>query len=288
MKRTDLKKHAAALLLVLCLLVTSALPALATSANIKLVDSSGNPTTGTICVTLYDSANDKALSGGKLTLYRVAEVKRQNGNLSYEYCGDFYGCGIALGDLTDSTLAAQLQEYLPQSAEGTTKTIDADGNVTFCGLELGLYLIVQTEASKGYEPINPFLVSLPMAEDGKWNYAVDASPKVGAYTPTKPDTPPTPPTPPTPDYPDTPTPPDNPDNPVSPGNPDNPVAPGHPDHPVAPGNPDNPVAPGYPDNPVMSSLPQTGQLNWPVPVLAVSGVVLFAFGWALDRKYRTV
>ena len=62
MKRTDLKKHAAALLLVLCLLVTSALPALATSANIKLVDSSGNPTTGTIRVTLYDSANDKALT----------------------------------------------------------------------------------------------------------------------------------------------------------------------------------------------------------------------------------
>ena len=25
-----------------------------------------------------------------------------------------------------------------------------------------------------------------------------------------------------------------------------------------------------------------------LPVLAVSGVVLFAFGWALDRKYRTV
>lgn len=94
MKRTDLKKHAAALLLVLCLLVTSALPALATSANIKLVDSSGNPTTGTIRVTLYDSANDKALSGGKLTLYRVAEVKRQNGNLSYEYCGDFYGAAL--------------------------------------------------------------------------------------------------------------------------------------------------------------------------------------------------
>ena len=242
MKRTDLKKHAAALLLVLCLLVTSALPALATSANIKLVDSSGNPTTGTIRVTLYDSANDKALSGGKLTLYRVAEVKRQNGNLSYEYCGDFYGCGIALGDLTDSTLAAQLQEYLPQSAEGTTKTIDADGNVTFRGLELGLYLIVQTEASKGYEPINP----------------------------------------------DNPVSPGNPDNPVAPGHPDNPVAPGHPDHPVAPGNPDSPVLPGHPDNPVMSGLPQTGQLNWPVPVLAVSGVVLFAFGWALDRKYRTV
>lgn len=288
MKRTDLKKHAAALLLVLCLLVTSALPALATSANIKLVDSSGNPTTGTIRVTLYDSANDKALSGGELTVYRVAEVQRKNGNLSFEYCGDFDGCAIELGDLTDSTLAGQLQEYLSDNAEGTVREVDANGNVNFDDLELGLYLVVQTKASKGYKPVNSFLVSLPMAEDGKWNYAVDASPKVGAYTPTKPDTPPTPPTPPTPDHPDTPTPPDNPDNPVFPGNPDNPVAPGHPGHPAAPGNPDSPVLPGHPDNPVMSGLPQTGQLNWPVPVLAVSGVVLFAFGWALDRKYRTV
>lgn len=294
MKRTDLKKHAAALLLGLVLLAACALPAFATSANIKLTDGHGNPNTGSIHVNLYDSTNNKALSGGELTVYRVAEVQRQNGNLSFEYCGDFDGCAIELGDLTDSTLAGQLQEYLSDNAEGTVREVDANGNVNFDDLELGLYLVVQTKASKGYKPVNSFLVSLPMAEDGKWNYAVDASPKVGAYTPTKPDTPPTPPTPPTPDHPDTPTPPDNPvspgnpDNPVAPGHPDNPVAPGHPDHPVAPGNPDSPVLPGHPDNPVMSGLPQTGQLNWPVPVLAVSGVVLFAFGWALDRKYRTV
>ena len=30
-----------------------------------------------------------------------------------------------------------------------------------------------------------------------------------------------------------------------------------------------------------TSLPQTGQLNWPVPVLAVSGLVLFTVGWFL-------
>lgn len=288
MKRTDFKKHTAALLLGLVLLAACALPAFATSANIKLTDGHGNPNTGSIHVNLYDSTNNKALSGGELTVYRVAEVQRKNGNLSFEYCGDFDGCAIELGDLTDSTLAGQLQEYLSDNAEGTVREVDANGNVNFDDLELGLYLVVQTKASKGYKPVNSFLVSLPMAEDGKWNYAVDASPKVGAYTPTKPDTPPTPPTPPTPDHPDTPTPPDNPDNPVSPGNPDNPVAPGHPDHPVAPGNPDSPVLPGHPDNPAMSGLPQTGQLNWPVPVLAVSGVVLFAFGWALDCKYRTV
>lgn len=285
MKRTDFKKHAAALLLGLVLLAACALPAFATSANIKLTDGHGNPNTGSIHVNLYDSTNNKALSGGELTVYRVAEVQRKNGNLSFEYCGDFDGCAIELGDLTDSTLAGQLQEYLSDNAEGTVREVDANGNVNFDDLELGLYLVVQTKASKGYKPVNSFLVSLPMAEDGEWNYEVDASPKVGAYTP-EPETPPFPPNKPDkPDTPDTPENPDNPDNPVSPGNPDNPVAPGTPDNPVAPGSPDNPVLPGHPDHPV---LPQTGQLNWPIPVMAISGMLLFAFGWATDRKYKTV
>lgn len=285
MKRTDFKKHAAALLLGLVLLAACALPAFATSANIKLTDGHGNPNTGSIHVNLYDSTNNKALSGGELTVYRVAEVQRKNGNLSFEYCGDFDGCAIELGDLTDSTLAGQLQEYLSDNAEGTVREVDANGNVNFDDLELGLYLVVQTKASKGYKPVNSFLVSLPMAEDGEWNYEVDASPKVGAYTP-EPETPPFPPNKPDkPDTPDTPENPDNPDNPVSPGNPDNPVAPGSPDNPVLPGHPDNPVLPGHPDHPV---LPQTGQLNWPIPVMAISGMLLFAFGWATDRKYKTV
>lgn len=295
MEQKSLRRRFAALLLMLCLLAAGALPALATSVNIRLVDASGNPATGTIRVALYDSAKDKALSGGQLTLYRVAEVKRKNGDLSFEYCGDFYGCGIALGDLTDSTLADQLLEYMPQGARGTTKTVDADGNAAFENLELGLYLIVQSKASNGYAPIKPFLVSLPMAENGKWNYEVDASPKVGGYTPVNPDTPPVPPTPvpdkpgtpeqPTePTNPDTPKNPDGPDSPVSPGSPDSPVAPGNPDNPAAPGKPDNPALAGRPDGVVMNGLPQTGQLNWPVPVLAVSGVLLFAAGWVLNKK----
>lgn len=282
MKRTDFKKHAAALMLGLVLLAACALPTFATSANIKLTDGHGNPNTGSIHVNLYDSTNNKALSGGELTVYRVAEVQRKNGNLSFEYCGDFDGCAIELGDLTDSTLAGQLQEFLPANAEGIVQAVSNDGNVVFDDLELGLYLVVQTKASNGYKPVNSFLVSLPMAEGGQWNYEVDASPKVGAYTP-EPETPPSPP-----DTPDKPDEPDTPDTPENPDNPDNPVAPGTPDNPVAPGSPDNPVLPGHPNNPVMNGLPQTGQLNWPIPVMAISGMLLFAFGWATDRKYKTV
>ena len=276
MKRTEFKKHAAALMLGLVLLAACALPTFATSANIKLTDGHGNPNTGSIHINLYDSTNNKALSGGELTVYRVAEVQRKNGNLSFEYCGDFDGCAIELGDLTDSTLAGQLQEFLPANAEGIVQAVSNDGNAVFDDLELGLYLVVQTKASNGYKPVNSFLVSLPIAEDGQWNYEVDASPKVGAYTP-EPETPPSPP--------DTP---DKPDKPDTPDTPENPVAPGTPDNPVAPGSPDNPVLPGHPNNPVMNGLPQTGQLNWPIPVMAISGMLLFAFGWVTDRKYKTV
>ncbi len=33
-------------------------------------------------------------------------------------------------------------------------------------------------------------------------------------------------------------------------------------------------------------IPQTGQLNWPIPVLAFSGVVLIIVGVAMLRKKR--
>lgn len=40
------------------------------------------------------------------------------------------------------------------------------------------------------------------------------------------------------------------------------------------------------NKPSDSKLPQTGQLNWPVPVLAAAGLVLFAIGWALRFRKK--
>ena len=58
-----------------------------------------------------------------------------------------------------------------------------------------------------------------------------------------------------------------------------------------PGEPDNPVdliVPPEPQNPDKSEqnnpkLPQTGQLQWPIPVLVAVGGMLFLIGW---KKYR--
>lgn len=40
-----------------------------------------------------------------------------------------------------------------------------------------------------------------------------------------------------------------------------------------------PSQPSQPDNPNDSSLIQTGQFNWPIPILAIAGILLFVLGW---------
>ena len=79
----------AALLLALCMAVCCALPALAAPAASANIDLSR---TGSMDVTLYDHQNDVPLRGGALTVYKVADVARTNGDLHFVYTADFTGC----------------------------------------------------------------------------------------------------------------------------------------------------------------------------------------------------
>ncbi|WP_404312525.1 SpaH/EbpB family LPXTG-anchored major pilin [Agrococcus terreus] len=62
---------------------------------------------------------------------------------------------------------------------GTPQTTDAQGVATFGNLPVGVYLVQETSA--GSQPIalrsQPFLVSIPLPEAGKWNYNVHVYPK---------------------------------------------------------------------------------------------------------------
>lgn len=265
----SIRKRLAAVLAALTLLVWCAAPAFA----LEVVDLSR---TGSIKVSLYDSETSEAVGGGTLTLYRVAKVQKDNANLSFVYTNGFEDCGVELGDLSEGELAGRLAEKIAATAESTTVEISDFGAAEFGDLEVGLYLVVQTTAAENYNVVNPFLVSVPIQENGKYVYDVDALPKVGTATKKTPDTPDEPDTPDTPDEPDTP------DTPVAPG-PDNPDGwvlgdHGEKNYP----NPDNP------NGHVMGAhgLPQTGQLNWPIPVLAVTGVVLVAAGIKLKKGTR--
>lgn len=272
----SIRKRLAAVLAALTLLVWCAAPAFA----LEVVDLSR---TGSIKVSLYDSETSEAVGGGTLTLYRVAKVQKDNANLSFVYTNGFEDCGVELGDLSEGELAGRLAEKIAATAESTTVEISDLGVAEFGDLEVGLYLVVQTTAAENYNVINPFLVSVPIQENGSYVYDVDALPKVGTAAKKTPAPPDTPDTPDTPDKPEE----ENPNTPAAPG-PDNP------DGWVLGANGEkiylNPEAPS-PDNPnghVMGAhgLPQTGQLNWPIPVLAVTGVVLVAAGIELKKGTR--
>lgn len=92
----------------------------------------------------------------------MASVKRTNGNLYFDYTGDFTGCGVVLGDLSDSTLADQLVKYLPAvPAIAAQQDVNEEGYANITKLPQGLYLVVQTEASHATRPSNPSLCPFP-------------------------------------------------------------------------------------------------------------------------------
>lgn len=176
---------------------------------------------GTIVVEMKYDGN--AVTGGKLLAYQVARIAENDGNYSFEALVPYEVEEISQENLNTPELAAAFAEQV--SGEGIEPAVSEDGLVRFENLELGLYLIIQTEASDGFEPLKPFLVSVPMNEGGHYVYEVNAEGKFQLQQEPQPTTAPT----------------------ESPG-------------------------PG---------LPQTGQLNWPIPVLAVLGLGLFSMGWVL-------
>lgn len=137
--------------------------------------------TGSIKVHLHDSANPDTVIGGALTLYKVADATVADSNLTFVPAGDFAGFGLPLTDLNDPALVTALADYASeQDVEGTEKELSASGTAVYSNLSTGLYLVVQLTTTQEYLPVSPFLVSLPMydGDAGSWIYSIEASPKV--------------------------------------------------------------------------------------------------------------
>ena len=167
-------KKLSALLLTLAMLAAMSTTAFA----VEVPDPNRN---GSISLKMeYDG---KAVSGGALTAYRVGEISEDDGNYSFALSLEFAASGADLSDLSSAT-AQKLADFAKkQNLTGTTETIGTDGEALFSNVKPGLYLIIQSKAASGYEAVSPFLVSVPMNEDGVYIYDVDATPKVETLKP---------------------------------------------------------------------------------------------------------
>lgn len=147
-----------------------------TSNNGETVDASGIP------------AGATAASGAKFTLYKVMAqddlIKYYNGeNATYKDKEPVYTDFVDDNSGTytiksDATVAG----YTPVDA-----TTDKNGLAKFGGLDIGLYVVIETETPKAVtKPVTPFLVSVPMTKvvtaDSKqtateWLYDIHVYPK---------------------------------------------------------------------------------------------------------------
>lgn len=169
------------------------------------------------------------LTDGHLNLYKVGELTEEDGNYYFTLMD---GRKITTDDEITSLLAEEMLTLAQVEKLTARITKILEGQAVFHDLEHGLYVVWQLkgDASTGYEPINPFLISVPRFVEGEYVLDVEAEPKVALET--------VPPT----------------------------------------------TAP--PPPPKDPQLPQSGQLNWPVPVLAISGAVLLMVGFVLVSRKR--
>ena len=216
--------------------------------------------------------------GMEATLYRVGLGKVENSNLVFELQDALAG---KVGDLELNSLKAaqveavvekltdkdlDLEEILGEEnvwvARAEEKT-EEGYTVKLDDMPVGVYLVVQSKNNSDFEDFDPFLLYLPESINGGWNAKVEAEPKAEEIEYDDPEDPEDPPGPPPEDIPDNPPPGD-------------------------PGDPGDPPEEIPEEEVPLATLPQTGLLQWPVPVMAMAGLVLFMFGFASEKRRKAL
>lgn len=204
-------------------------------------------------ITFSMNYDQKPMEGGSLTIYRVGAIEKKTGQYQFVLLESLEGGDVAQDSLDDPKLAEELTELVREKElDGECASIK-NGKAVFSNLKPGLYLVTQgkNDTAEGFYPINPFLISLPMWDGAQYVYDLSGEPKnLPQHKPDKPD---------------------------DPKDPDDPKEPEEPDEPDDSDEPEEPEKTEVPEE----TLPQTGQLNWPIPLMASSGVLLFVAGWRL-------
>lgn len=219
----------------------------------------------------------------EMTIYKVASTRVENNNLYFDPLSAF----MAEDDVFDfnGLSAEKNEEYskklnmniinmgrdkideLKEDGLVISKETGSEGEeagiVTFSGLDQGVYLIRQTGRLWRYYPIDPILVFVPYtpmedATDWEYAYELDMEPKIERKIQEETNTRSTAPTTePTFDIPDT----------------------------SVPSGSTEDIDVEDTEIP-KEELPETGMKQWPVPIMAMSGMLLFGMGYANEKKNK--
>ena len=132
--------------------------------------------TGSVSVTLREQYEKTPIAGAQLSVYYIATVGiNTDGNLNYIFAEEFAELDNAIDD---PELAAKLDAYLSENEVPAIRVCtDENGTASCEALLPGLYLIRQTNTVEGFAPCTPFLVTVPFESNDGYVYEVNATPK---------------------------------------------------------------------------------------------------------------
>ena len=131
---------------------------------------------GSVSLSLMGTDGRTPIAGAGLSLYYVASLtSNSENNLCYTFTEAFAACGAALDD---PALAVKMDVFVGEGVAPVTSVVtDPEGRAVFANLPLGLYLVKQTAAAPGGELCTSFLVTVPNREADEYVFDVNASPK---------------------------------------------------------------------------------------------------------------
>ena len=98
---------------------------------------------GTISITLMES-DDTKIPGVEITIYHIATVSSKDNKLVYTYSEFIKDCQGDLNDLSNESLTSEINKCITNDMPSEKKITNNEGKIKFENLELGLYLVKQT------------------------------------------------------------------------------------------------------------------------------------------------
>ena len=175
-------------------ITTVALLAMQTVTAFASVESYSQTKLGSITITPGDQDHKGAAvdadEAGTYTLYRVGDVVDGSSVTEFTLAKDFAGSGVTID--RESLNSAELPKTLAKYAEDHSITAlkdDIKSGEEVGDLEIGLYLVKQKTVHVAWHSFSPFLVIMPEAVEGGYEYDVKAMPKTWKLSTAKLDPP---------------------------------------------------------------------------------------------------
>lgn len=143
--------------------------------------------TGSISLTITDSNTGEPVENVAFHLYHVATAHKHGAGIRYNYKDPYAESKMHISNLHNEQLHIHLLIFaVERSLNYTRIASDANGNIVFDNLTPGAYLIVPDYDTTPYFTISPFIVSTPFYDEvsGEWIFDINATPKIEYSVPT--------------------------------------------------------------------------------------------------------